>query len=123
MGVGERNSSQELLESLTLQDLSKSMRENRHSMLSLLGKPMDSIMDDDEDDGDDGNGGYGITNVEELEHDEHEGLDEDLLKEHEELTKIKNFNNVQLGRYIMECWYVFCSMIYLLLPASWHDIA
>ena len=109
-GMGEKkDSSQELLESLSLQDLNKSMRENRHSMLSLLGKPLDSMEDDedevDDDDGDDMGGSRGITNIEELEHDEHEGLDEDLLKEHEELTKIKNFTTVQLGRHIMECWY------------------
>eukprot|EP00605_Chrysophyceae_sp_TOSAG23-4_P000268 GSChrysophyteH1.ASY1.ANO1.310.1 assembled CDS len=41
----------------------------------------------------------------EMEHDEHEGLDEDMLREHEELTKIKNFNTVMLGKHVMECWY------------------
>lgn len=95
---------------LSLTDLNHTMRENRQSILSLVGAPNvpgfplppsgggDSNAGDDS--GSDG-GGYaddynngGITNVDELEHDEHEGLDEDLLKEHEELTKIKNFNTV-----------------------------
>ncbi|CAM9571666.1 unnamed protein product [Ascophyllum nodosum] len=38
-------------------------------------------------------------------HDEHHGLDEASLKEHEEVTKVKNVNGVELGRYRMECWY------------------
>lgn len=38
-------------------------------------------------------------------HDEHHGLDEASLKEHEEVTKVKNVNAVELGRYRMECWY------------------
>ena len=47
----------------------------------------------------------GPTTVAELEHDEHEGLDEQSLLEHEEITKIKNVENVMLGKHIMECWY------------------
>lgn len=47
----------------------------------------------------------GITTIAELEHDEHEGLDEESLLEHEEITKVKNIMYVQLGRYKMECWY------------------
>ena len=47
----------------------------------------------------------GPTTVADLDHDEHEGMDEAALKEHEEVTKIKNVQNVVLGRYIMECWY------------------
>ena len=47
----------------------------------------------------------GPTTVAELDHDEHEGMDEAALKEHEEVTKIKNVQNVVLGRHIMECWY------------------
>jgi histone acetyltransferase MYST1 len=38
-------------------------------------------------------------------HDDHEGLGEADLKEHEELTKVKNVNKVQFGRYIVETWY------------------
>lgn len=46
-----------------------------------------------------------ITTIADDEHDEHEGLDEAQLKEHEELTKIKNVSNVRFGRKFMECWY------------------
>mmetsp|Transcript_13304 Transcript_13304/g.30886 ORF Transcript_13304/g.30886 Transcript_13304/m.30886 type:complete len:424 (-) Transcript_13304:124-1395(-) len=38
-------------------------------------------------------------------HDDHEGLDEASLKEHEEVTKIKNVNKIQMGKYIVETWY------------------
>ena len=81
---------------LSLEALNRSMIDNRNHMLSLV----DST-------GLGGSSGRSdmITNIEELDHDEHEGLDEDLLREHEELTKIKNFNNVMLGKHIMECWY------------------
>mmetsp|Transcript_8445 Transcript_8445/g.24012 ORF Transcript_8445/g.24012 Transcript_8445/m.24012 type:complete len:474 (-) Transcript_8445:36-1457(-) len=41
----------------------------------------------------------------EAEHDEHEGLDEASLKEHEEVTKVKNIRTIELGRHIMETWY------------------
>ena len=40
-----------------------------------------------------------------MEHDEHEGLDEEQLKEHEEVTKVKNVKFVELGKYRMETWY------------------
>jgi histone acetyltransferase MYST1 len=46
-----------------------------------------------------------ISTIAEQDHDEHEGMDEASLLEHEEITKIKNISSVQLGRYIMECWY------------------
>lgn len=49
--------------------------------------------------------GYGPTTVAELEHDEHEGMDEAALKEHEEVTKIKNIRNVLFGKHKIECWY------------------
>lgn len=45
------------------------------------------------------------TNISEFDHDEHEGLDETSLIEHEKLTKIKNIQTVQLGKYKMHCWY------------------
>jgi histone acetyltransferase MYST1 len=45
------------------------------------------------------------TTVNDLNHNEHEGLDATSLLEHEEVTKIKNVKFVQLGKYIMECWY------------------
>jgi len=37
--------------------------------------------------------------------DEHEGLDEASLREHEEVTKVKNVANMELGEYRMETWY------------------
>eukprot|EP01039_Chlorochromonas_danica_P005141 gene5141-5649_t len=46
-----------------------------------------------------------LSTVADLDHDEHEGLDEVSLLEHEKITKVKNVRTVQLGRYIMECWY------------------
>ena len=47
----------------------------------------------------------GVTTVAEMEHDEHEGLDEQSLLEHEEITKIKNINYVLFGKHTMECCY------------------
>eukprot|EP00607_Mallomonas_marina_P001462 CAMPEP_0182426026 /NCGR_PEP_ID=MMETSP1167-20130531/12508_1 /TAXON_ID=2988 /ORGANISM="Mallomonas Sp, Strain CCMP3275" /LENGTH=473 /DNA_ID=CAMNT_0024607177 /DNA_START=29 /DNA_END=1450 /DNA_ORIENTATION=+ len=47
----------------------------------------------------------GPTTILELEHDEHEGMDDAALKEHEEVTKVKNIRNTQFGKHIMECWY------------------
>jgi len=38
-------------------------------------------------------------------HEDHEGMGEADLKEHEELTKVKNVNKIQFGRYIVETWY------------------
>ncbi|CAM9619354.1 unnamed protein product [Chrysoparadoxa australica] len=38
-------------------------------------------------------------------HDEHEGMDQASLKEHEEVTKVKNINFIEFGKYRMECWY------------------
>jgi len=37
--------------------------------------------------------------------DEHEGLDEASLREHEEVTKVKNVAFVELGPHMMETWY------------------
>jgi hypothetical protein len=37
--------------------------------------------------------------------DEHEGLDEASLREHEEVTKVKNVAQVQIGPHIMDAWY------------------
>ncbi|EKX39944.1 hypothetical protein GUITHDRAFT_158364 [Guillardia theta CCMP2712] len=34
-----------------------------------------------------------------------QGLGEADLKEHEELTKVKNVNKIQFGKYILETWY------------------
>jgi len=45
------------------------------------------------------------TSIAELDHDEHEGLDEDSILAHERVTKMKNIQSIQFGKYIMECWY------------------
>ncbi|KAL7530860.1 hypothetical protein ACHAXR_007351, partial [Thalassiosira sp. AJA248-18] len=37
--------------------------------------------------------------------DEHEGMDAAALKEHEEVTKVKNVNTLELGKYQMDTWY------------------
>lgn len=55
--------------------------------------------------GDESNAVIAPTRVIDLEHDEHEGMDAAALREHEEVTKVKNIRNVLLGRHIMECWY------------------
>ncbi len=46
-----------------------------------------------------------VVTVAARELDEHEGLDEASLREHEEVTKVKNVAEVQLGRYRMNAWY------------------
>ena len=38
-------------------------------------------------------------------HDEHEGMDADSIREHEEVTKVKNVSMVELGMYQMATWY------------------
>jgi hypothetical protein len=50
-------------------------------------------------------GNHTFTTISELGYDEHEGFDEESLLEHERVTKVKNIQYVQLGKYIMECWY------------------
>ncbi|GMH98055.1 hypothetical protein TrVE_jg12660 [Triparma verrucosa] len=37
--------------------------------------------------------------------DEHEGMDEASLREHEEVTKVKNVGKIELGRFCMDTWY------------------
>ena len=46
-----------------------------------------------------------VTTIEAQVLDEHEGMDEIALKEHEEVTKIKNVNTLELGKYQMDTWY------------------
>jgi len=41
----------------------------------------------------------------EPDHDEHEGMDEDSILEHEQVTKVKNVNCIVLGRAKMDTWY------------------
>ena len=35
----------------------------------------------------------------------HEEFDQQQLREHEEFTKVKNIEKIELGRYEMETWY------------------
>jgi len=46
-----------------------------------------------------------VVTVAAQELDEHEGLDEASLREHEEVTKVKNIDKFELGRYRMDTWY------------------
>ncbi|TMW63071.1 hypothetical protein Poli38472_005689 [Pythium oligandrum] len=39
------------------------------------------------------------------EHDEHEGMDAASIREHEEVTKVKNVRFVEIGRFRMAAWY------------------
>jgi histone acetyltransferase MYST1 len=47
----------------------------------------------------------GVFEFVDREHDEHEGMDEASIREHEEVTKVKNVNFVRLGRHTIEAWY------------------
>ncbi|KAH8061450.1 histone acetyltransferase [Aureococcus anophagefferens] len=55
--------------------------------------------------GDGGGGGARRRATPRATHDEHEGLDEASLREHEEVTKVKNVGVVELGRHAIETWY------------------
>jgi histone acetyltransferase MYST1 len=44
-------------------------------------------------------------NADHEEHEEEGELDLATLKEHEEATKVKNINQVQMGKWLMETWY------------------
>jgi len=46
-----------------------------------------------------------VTTIAAQELDEHEGMDEAALKEHEEVTKVKNVATIELGPYQMDTWY------------------
>jgi histone acetyltransferase MYST1 len=50
-------------------------------------------------------GEHVIATIPAQELDEHEGLDEASLREHEEVTKVKNCAFLELGQYQMETWY------------------
>jgi hypothetical protein len=49
-------------------------------------------------------GEHVVATVHAQELDEHEGLDEASLREHEEVTKVKNVNFLELGEFQMETW-------------------
>jgi MYST family zinc finger domain/RNA binding activity-knot of a chromodomain len=50
-------------------------------------------------------GQHVVATIPAQELDEHEGLDEASLREHEEVTKVKNVAFLELGEYRMETWY------------------
>jgi hypothetical protein len=50
-------------------------------------------------------GEHVVATIPAQELDEHEGLDEASLREHEEVTKVKNVAFVELGPHQMETWY------------------
>jgi len=50
-------------------------------------------------------GDHVVATIPAQELDEHEGLDEASLREHEEVTKVKNVQELELGQYRMETWY------------------
>lgn len=47
----------------------------------------------------------GVYEFVDKEHDEHEGMDEAAIRDHEEVTKVKNINRIHLGRHVIEAWY------------------
>ena len=48
----------------------------------------------------------GVVNfLEEAGHESNEGMDEESLIEHEHVTKVKNIEMIELGRFRMEAWY------------------
>ncbi|CAE7902525.1 unnamed protein product, partial [Symbiodinium sp. KB8] len=49
--------------------------------------------------------GEGVYEFVDKEHDEHEGMDEAAIRDHEEVTKVKNINRIHLGRHVIEAWY------------------
>ncbi|KAL7522231.1 hypothetical protein ACHAWX_006921 [Stephanocyclus meneghinianus] len=53
--------------------------------------------------------------------DEHEGMDEAALKEHEEVTKVKNVATLELGQYQMDTWY-FSPLPKELMPRGMIDV-
>ena len=73
-------------------------------------------------------GEHTVATVQAVELDEHEGLDEASLREHEEVTKIKNVGFLELGQYQMGKWVLcvlpvvsFCLLIsqsYLTTPQN-----
>lgn len=50
-------------------------------------------------------GQHVVATIPAQELDEHEGLDEASLREHEEVTKVKNCAFIELGEFQMETWY------------------
>ena len=67
-------------------------------------------------------GEHVVATVKAQELDEHEGLDEASLREHEEVTKVKNVNYLELGEYQMETWYFSPLPKELLGPTGFMEV-
>mmetsp|Transcript_8323 Transcript_8323/g.23098 ORF Transcript_8323/g.23098 Transcript_8323/m.23098 type:complete len:470 (-) Transcript_8323:1128-2537(-) len=70
---------------------------NHHQKKEVVALPTDAITHTV--------GEHVVATVQAQELDEHEGLDEASLREHEEVTKVKNVSFLELGRHQMETWY------------------
>lgn len=67
-------------------------------------------------------GEHVVATVRAQELDEHEGLDEASLREHEEVTKVKNVAFLELGQYQMETWYFSPLPKELLGPSGFIEV-
>ena len=67
-------------------------------------------------------GGHVLATINAVELDEHEGLDEQSLREHEEVTKVKNVNFLEMGQYQMETWYYSPFPKELIGPAGFIEV-
>lgn len=67
-------------------------------------------------------GEHVVATVRAQELDEHEGLDEASLREHEEVTKVKNVAVLELGPHQMETWYFSPLPKELLGPDGFIDV-
>ncbi|KAL7566979.1 hypothetical protein ACA910_019909 [Epithemia clementina (nom. ined.)] len=67
-------------------------------------------------------GEHVVATVQAQELDEHEGLDEASLREHEEVTKVKNVAFLELGPFQMETWYFSPLPKELLGPGGFIDV-
>eukprot|EP00922_Rhytidocystis_sp_ex-Travisia-forbesii_P035579 GHVS01052809.1.p1 GENE.GHVS01052809.1~~GHVS01052809.1.p1 ORF type:complete len:458 (+),score=57.20 GHVS01052809.1:199-1374(+) len=46
-----------------------------------------------------------VREVEDQHDDEHAGMDEEYLREHEEVTKVKTINKLKMGKFFVDTWY------------------
>lgn len=67
-------------------------------------------------------GDHVVATVKAQELDEHEGLDEASLREHEEVTKVKNVAFVEIGQFQMETWYFSPIPKELLSPGGFIEV-
>lgn len=47
----------------------------------------------------------GVIEFYEPEHTSKMGMDDASIREHEEVTKVKNIQSIQIGRYVIDSWY------------------